>query len=180
MTKEEIINQLIKDNGYKSYLEIGYGDGYCFNQIECAFKEAVDPKFEGKDNRVFGMPSDDYFKENETTFDVIFIDGLHHANQVRKDIINASKILSEKGVILCHDIAPEDEWQSIVPRKQRVWTGDVYKAWEGFKEKYPDIEVQEYPVQYGLGAIYPNGKKFRAHFEIKEMTWEEYQQRKNA
>ena len=178
MDKESIINDLIRENGYTKYLEIGYGDGYCFNRIECEFKEAVDPS--GSGDHVIGMASDDYFKENEEKFDVIFIDGDHRCEQVRKDIINASKVLSENGVILVHDIAPEEEAQAIVPRQQKVWTGDVFKAWEGFKDKYPEVETQEFDVQYGLGAIWPRGKKFRAHFEVKTMTWKEYQTKKGA
>lgn len=180
MEKEEIINSLIKDNGYVSYLEIGFGDGYNFERIKCDRKMAVDPEPKGEDKDLYVGSSDEFFATYTGEFDVIFIDGLHHADQVRKDVINASKVLSENGVILVHDIAPEDEAQTIVPRQQKVWTGDVFKAWEGFKKKYTDVETKEYPVQYGLGAIWPKGKKFRAHFEVKEMTWEEYLAKKGA
>lgn len=185
MDKEAIINQIIKENGYRSYLEIGYGDGYCFNRIECKYKAAVDPEApEGEG--LYKMTSDEFFAgpvdgaHGGNGFDVVFIDGLHHADQVRKDVINASKVLSENGVILLHDIAPEDEAQTIVPRQQKVWTGDVFKAWQGFKEKYPEVETRVYDVQYGLGAIWPKGKKFRAHFEVKEMTWDEYVAKRDA
>lgn len=179
MKKEEIINSLINDNGYTSYLEIGYGDGSCFRQIECEKKVAVDPNIQDTPG-VMCMTSDELFAGEMWPVDIIFIDGLHHAEQVRKDIINASKVLSENGVILLHDIAPEEEGQAIVPRQQKVWTGDVYKAWIGFKEKYPGVKTQEFDVQFGLGAIWPKGKKFRAHFEVKEMTWDEYVAKRDA
>lgn len=185
MTKEEAINRIIKEQGFTKYLEIGYGDGYCYNQIDCKYKAAVDPEAPQGDD-LYKMTSDEFFSgpvdgaHGGNGFEVIFIDGDHTCEQVRKDIINASKVLTENGVILLHDIAPEEEGQAIVPRQQKVWTGDVFKAWEGFKEKYPDVPTGEYDVQYGLGAIFPNGKKFRAHFEVKEMTWEEYQAKKGA
>lgn len=178
-TKEEIINALIKDNGYTSYLEIGYGDGSCFHQIKCDKKVAIDPEIRDTPG-VMCMTSDELFSGETWPVDIVFIDGDHTCGQVRKDINNASKVLSENGVILVHDIAPEEEAQAVVPRQQKVWTGDTYKAWEGFKAKYPDVETAEYPVQYGLGAIFPNGKKFRAHFEVKEMTWDEYVAKRDA
>lgn len=184
--KEQIINKIIKGNGFTKYLEIGYGDGYCYNQIECKHKVAVGPEIKEKREDLYAMTSDEFFAgpvdgaHGGNGFEVIFIDGDHTCDQVRKDIINASKVLAENGVILVHDIAPEEEGQTIVPRQQKVWTGDTYKAWEGFKTKYPDIEVKEYAVQYGLGAILPRGKKFRAHFEAKEMTWEEYVAKRDA
>ena len=174
MTKEQFINDLIQENGYRSYLEIGYGSGDCFGQIQCEHKTAVDPDAEGCNENLYKCRSDEFFASlTDQEFDVIFIDGLHHADQVRKDINNASKCLSPGGVILLHDINPETEEMQIVPRQQKEWTGDVWRAWDGFKKKYPDVETKEIPVRYGLGLIFPNGKKFRAHFEDMDTTWQE-------
>lgn len=39
----DIINHLIKKNGYTSYLEIGYYKGWSFDRVECNHKTAVDP-----------------------------------------------------------------------------------------------------------------------------------------
>jgi SAM-dependent methyltransferase len=80
-----------------------------------------------------------HFVSNENTstqrisfgakFDLIFIDGLHTAEQVKKDFENALKILSPDGFIVLHDCNPEKEEHTIVPRpKERGhWNGDVYK-----------------------------------------------------
>ena len=175
MTKEEIINNLIQTHGYVKYLEIGYGSGYCFARVQCTNKEAVDPYTTSEHDNVYAMTSDQLFEDlsKDEKFDIIFIDGLHHAEQVRKDINNASKHLTEKGCIVIHDIEPEDEAQQTVPKQQKVWTGDVWRAWDGFKKKYPDVHAETYPVQYGLGVIFPNGKVFRAHFEDMKTTWQE-------
>ena len=40
-------------------------------------------------------------------FDIIFIDGLHEYDQVKKDIVNSLKFIDEKGFILIHDLLPE-------------------------------------------------------------------------
>jgi SAM-dependent methyltransferase len=62
-------------------------------------------------------------------FDLIFIDGLHTADQVKKDFQNALKILSPNGFIVLHDCNPEKEEHTIVPRpsERGHWNGDVYK-----------------------------------------------------
>jgi hypothetical protein len=61
--------------------------------------------------------------------DLIFIDGLHTAEQLKKDFDNALKILSPNGFIVLHDCNPEKEEHTIVPRptERGHWNGDVYK-----------------------------------------------------
>ena len=48
----------------------------------------------------------------DITFDVIFIDGLHLADQVEKDIDNALKFIKEDGFIILHDVNPPTEWHA--------------------------------------------------------------------
>lgn len=64
-----------------------------------------------------------------TEFDLIFIDGLHTAEQVKKDFENALKVLSPNGFIVLHDCNPLKEEHTIVPRPTPTghWNGDVYK-----------------------------------------------------
>jgi hypothetical protein len=72
-------------------------------------------------------------KENTISFgvkfDLIFIDGLHTAEQVKKDFENALKILSPDGFIVLHDCSPLKEEHTIVPRLTPTghWNGDVYR-----------------------------------------------------
>jgi hypothetical protein len=40
------------------------------------------------------MTSDEFFEINKSTYDIIFIDGLHIDEQVERDIINGLKILN--------------------------------------------------------------------------------------
>src|SRR5690606_35565788 len=86
---------------------------------------------------VLMMTSDEFFENPPhslafdwiSEFDLIFIDGLHTAEQVRKDFENALKILSPNGFIVLHDCNPEKEEHTIVPRPTPTghWNGDVYK-----------------------------------------------------
>ena len=169
--KEDIINKIIKDNDYHAYLEIGYGNGYNFNRIKCDIKNACDPN----KNPYFIGDSDAFFDAHkDNVFDIVFIDGLHHAEQVRKDIINSIKQLTENGAIVLHDSIPPSKSHQVVPRKQTSWTGDVWKAVVGFKQSYPSVEVYTYRSDYGITVIKPNGKKVKKHFEKIEMTYEEF------
>jgi hypothetical protein len=85
----------------------------------------VDPKTGGN----FRMTSDKFFLEYpKIKFDTVFIDGLHHYEQVQKDAINSIKHLNKNGIILFHDMLPRNSFEEFVPRKQSKWTGDVWKV----------------------------------------------------
>tara|TARA_B110000438_G_scaffold293017_1_gene332201 strand:- start:926 stop:1207 length:282 start_codon:yes stop_codon:yes gene_type:complete len=49
------------------------------------------------------MTSDEYFKKNTASFDLIFINGLHYFDQVLKGAGNAIKFLNQDGYILFDD-----------------------------------------------------------------------------
>lgn len=166
--KEDLINNIIKEVGATSYLEIGYGNGYNFNKIVCKDKRSVD--INGKAD--FYATSDDFFNVETRDIDCIFIDGLHHADQVRKDIINSLKCNPK--VIILHDTIPPSEEHQIVPRKQTSWTGDVWRAAIGFHTEYPEVRFETYRADYGLTCIYPEGKKVRKHFENMDLSYKEF------
>lgn len=176
--KTDIINKIIKDRGYESYLEIGLGDSRNFKQIECSFKRGIDPNLTTmqvfKDARLDPFDSDSFFSTNEDKFDLIFIDGLHHADQVERDIVNSWKALNSKGMILLHDILPKNEEMTLVPRKTKQWTGDVFKAWHGFVTKYPKIKTSiDYQEEWGLGIIEKSRSRVNLGF-ISDISFDDY------
>ena len=65
--------------------------------------------------------SDDFFKTSKDKFDVIFIDGLHTYDQVRRDVINSIKHLKEGGYIALHDMLPRNWKEQHIP----IITGGV-------------------------------------------------------
>lgn len=171
MDKSVIINRIIKDNKCESYLEIGYGNGHNFNQIKCKIKTSCDP--DSKSGEPLKMTSDKFFEAHKgKVYELVFIDGLHHADQVRKDIINAMKC--NPIAIILHDTIPHSKDMQEVPRNTKQWTGDVWRSAVGFKQSYPDVRFETYRSDYGLTVIYPEGKKSRKHFENREMTYEEF------
>lgn len=176
--KTQIINQIIKDRGYKSYLEIGYGNGSNFKNIEVENKIAVDPNVTTmlgfKDPRLEPITSDEFFLSNEDKFDLIFIDGLHHSDQVERDIVNSWKALNSGGMILIHDILPKNEEMTLVPRKTKQWTGNVFKAWHGFVTKYPKIKISiDYREEWGLGIIEKSRHRVSLGF-VSDISFDDY------
>jgi len=112
MTRTDIINSLIGKIEAKSYLEIGVREPEGnYNKIVCENKVAVDPVPLGPG--IIALTSDAFFKQNESMFDVIFIDGLHVADQVERDIINSLAVLNPGGYIICHDMNPTEELRVI-------------------------------------------------------------------
>ncbi|WP_340581761.1 hypothetical protein, partial [Klebsiella pneumoniae] len=87
MNRIEIIQMHIDKYGYKSYLEIGVQGGDCFRAINCETKVGVDP--DTGSAATIHKTSDEFFARNndmweKEMFDCIFIDVLHHADQVER------------------------------------------------------------------------------------------------
>lgn len=165
-SRTDIINLLVERFGSEcSYLEIGVRNpDDNFNKVNATQKYSVDPGTEFKANPVdFKMTSDDFFRKlnageiltKEIRFDVIFIDGLHLAEQVDKDIRNALSYLSEKGFIVLHDCNPPTEWharEEFVQGSQEAWNGTTWKAFAKWRanEKIFSCCVD---TDWGVGII---------------------------
>lgn len=162
MTRTDILNQIIKKCGYTTYLEIGVQYGVNFKAIDCDHKVGVDPEPLFKAEHpytVYKETSDEYFirwgKGDGQTFDLIFIDGLHHADQVLRDYQNSLKVLSPNGTIVFHDCNPPTELHQRVPRESKEWNGDVWKAWAKVVETSRILDQESYCIDtdFGVGVI---------------------------
>lgn len=160
----DIINALIQKNNYTRYLEIGYYKGWSFDQIKCRNKTAVDPnpcKTAEQERWPYGvtghlnkMTSDDYFRViiPEATYDVIFIDGLHEAEQVYRDIQNSLKHLSPNGTIVLHDCNPP-LYEHTTTGIDGCWTGDTYKAVLGIENELFGYNFHTVDTDWGVGIL---------------------------
>lgn len=147
-SRMEVVQGIINHKQYKSYLEIGTFDDELFSFIKCKNKIGVDPSSGGTHR----MTSDAFFSKNDQRFDCIFIDGLHHYNQVIKDIRNSLAILNDGGIILMHDCLPVSLGSQSVPRTEVNWNGDVWKA---FVEQRTNPMLDSYTcyADHGIGVI---------------------------
>lgn len=88
-----------------------------------------------------------------TKYDIIFIDGLHHEDQVDRDIQNSIKHLNENGFIILHDCNPINESHQIAPRISKLWNGDVLKSIVKFRASKNDLGCITINSDQGLGVI---------------------------
>lgn len=159
MERFDIINYLVKINGYNTFLEIGTQKQINFSHIKIDYKVCVDP--DPNANATYQMTSDDFFNVNKETFDIIFIDGLHHSDYVYRDIINSIKILNDGGVIVVHDCIPFDEVAQIIPLERasnlgaHAWNGDVWKSIIKLRTERSDLKIKVVDVDHGCCIIHP-------------------------
>ena len=154
LNRWDVINILIRKNNYKSYLEVGTQDPTSnFNKIEIQHKVSIDPFPRGE--VTFVGTSDEYFESisEDVKYDIIFIDGLHHNDQVLKDIENSLNHLSNTGIIVCHDCLPTTENMHERNDHGGVWLGDVWKAMAELRVERIDLDIKVIDTDLGCGLI---------------------------
>jgi hypothetical protein len=154
-----IINYLVEKYKLVNYLEIGVFQGENIRLIKATHKDGVDPGHEGYvvPEVNYPMTSDDFFElikgHDDIKYDIIFIDGLHHSDQVEKDIQNSLNHLVEGGFIIMHDCNPSSYETQLIPRQTIAWTGDVWKAFVKFKFNHPNFKSCVIDTDFGVGVI---------------------------
>jgi hypothetical protein len=146
-----IVNLLLARRPDGNYLEIGCAGNGMFDSVIAKNKTGIDPEIGG----TIRITSDEFFRRDDgTRYDVIFIDGLHIYEQVRRDVINALSRLTKGGWIALHDMLPRNWLEEHVPRISEVWTGDVWKV--AFElSKSADIDFRIIKVDMGVGVLRP-------------------------
>ena len=171
--KSDLINYLIVKHAYKSYLEIGVCSGDTFHRIDADRKDGVDIKGPAANHL---MTSDAFFKQNEKTFDLVFIDGMHLRKQVVRDVENALSCLNERGTIVLHDCLPKHFFDQVTDQLPDVsWTGDVWKAAAHIRMTMPAVHFCVLQMDLGCGIITPGRKQNLYPFiPSEQLTWSYY------
>ena len=167
----DLIEYLDNKFTYKSYLEIGCDENQLFSKIKIKNKYGVDPVNGGNIRKT----SDDFFNNNQKTFDLIFIDGLHEYDQVKKDILNSLKFLNKNGIVLVHDCLPDCCSKQAVPRYRMTWNGNVWKA---IVDLRTDSEIEIFTCEIDQGIAVIQNKKNSAILQInkkaKKLTFKDF------
>lgn len=141
------------------YLEIGIFKGETLANVPVEFRVGVDPKprfdLANLPEGVTVIPetSDRYFRSLRSgqNFDLIFLDGLHYAEQTFRDLWNSLHHSRETTLILVDDVFPDsditaipNEQESLAmqigsPRKR--WHGDVWKTILAINSAFPGMTV---------------------------------------
>lgn len=150
-TRLDCVNMVLYRFSSPSYLEIGCADDFVFGSVDVERKIGVDPSQGGN----FRATSDEFFAQNNEKFDVVFIDGLHTLDQVRKDLNNSLKCLNPDGetFILFHDMLPRNWEEQHTPiLSEGPWVGDVWKlAFEIIQGR--GLEFRILRVDHGVGIL---------------------------
>lgn len=162
-----IINALLKHTHQRRYLEIGVRNpADNFDRIAADFKVSVDPGVETQENlATFPLTSDEFFRKlrggeiklEQPQFDVIFIDGLHLADQVYRDIQNALSVVSDVGFVVLHDCSPptihhaRENFREQGPATH-FWNGTGWKAYQRFRTE-SNKRCFVVDVDWGVGVI---------------------------
>lgn len=196
--RTDLLNFLAEEYKLQRYLEIGVQvPELNFHKVSCPSKVGVDPVIvpeyrmvDGCGYNLFTTTSDNYFASLDgdgDKFDLIFIDGLHTAEQVKKDFENALKVLSPRGFIVLHDCNPILEEHTIVPRptERGHWNGNVYKFacqlalnWMSYRTVDIDngcgVYFNSTPiVEYGDAPTWERFEPRRKEL-LNLITWEEF------
>ncbi len=186
MSKEakryDVLNFLAEKINAQNYLEIGIGNpDNNYNLIKIKNKYAVDPGVEFELNLAdFKITSDEFFLQlnenkleisNEIKFDIIFIDGLHLAYQVERDIINSIQFLSDNGFIVLHDCNPPTEYHAretynfINGPAEGFWNGTTWKAFVQARTEYYSCCIDS---DWGVGVLSKNARPCLNKFSFNE------------
>jgi hypothetical protein len=109
------------------------------------------------------MTSDEFFaqlKDDHPKYDVIFIDGLHLSWQVKRDIENSVKHLSDNGFIVLHDCNPPSLFYArenyFIDGQQYEWNGTVWKALYWARTHRKDLKCCVVDTDWGIGIVRKN------------------------
>ena len=179
MQRWEILNLLISKHRFNSYLEIGVQNRLVnFDKINSFDKYGVDP------NPVYGcnfeMTSDEFFSKIPPyiSFDLVFIDGLHHEEQVIKDINNSLARLRPNGIIAVHDCLPIKEEQQLREDHGSEWMGDVWKAIARLRVERRDLHIKTIDTDCGISIIKKRRSEPYLPKKADYLTWDYYQNNK--
>lgn len=153
----DIIKALLKKCNGKRFLEIGVEDGDNIRQIKCDTVHGVDP---ATTNATHRLTSDEFFAmlAADYKYDVVFVDGLHVADQAQRDIENALLHLNDGGYVVVHDCNPPTAWHQrsesqAAMNGHRLWNGTVYKAIIQLRATRDDLHIQVVDTDWGCAVI---------------------------
>jgi len=164
-SRSDIIKELIKNNNYSRYLEIGVRDNRNFNRIDTPHKDGVDPA--GKCN--YTITSDEFFAKisDDQMYDIVFIDGLHLKDQVIRDVNNSLKHLLSGGAIVLHDCSPQKPEHATGHYKgYGVWNGTVWEAFAHLRMTREDLSMWTVNEDTGCGIVKRGSQKLFSKSEI--------------
>ena len=168
MNRYEFLTKIHQLVGTRRYLEIGVQTGA---SLQCAASSpnidtivGVDPdlsllQYQPEKTVLAEITSDEFFAaepdftgpDGSSWLDVVFIDGLHHSEQVWKDLYNAALLGHHKTVYILDDVLPRNQEEASRDMIPGDWTGDVWKVLTPLHDYLVDETL------YGTVDTFPTG-----------------------
>lgn len=201
-TRADVIRSILAARGGTAYLELGVRDGACFEAVEAPTRVAVDPAFTFRipwrawvrtrllrrrtGALFFRMTSDAFFAgpgRRLGPFSVVFVDGLHTAEQSHRDVANALGALEPDGAVVLHDCnpqtpaagAPSLDRAVAVDGYDGTWNGDVFRTIVRLRTR-ADLRVVVLDTDQGLGLVLPGPAADRLDLteaQVEALTYED-------
>jgi hypothetical protein len=150
----------------RRYLEIGVNQGLTLALARCR-SVGVDPEFILSEDVMRGKPfltlvqetSDDFFAGHDVAAllggppDLVFLDGMHLAEFLLRDFINAEKVSSRQTVIVLYDCLPANAYMARRDRAAlppegsnlpKLWAGDVWMTLAAIRRLRPDLRIMPF------------------------------------
>jgi hypothetical protein len=144
----------------ENYLEVGVAQGLTLERVEVPFRWGVDPEPQFDTDSVprgitfFKGTSDQFFQHinRDQSFDLVFLDGLHHWQQTYCDLLSTLNHTSDGALILIDDVVPDDElsamtdYPAALAAKESAgifdgrWHGDVFKVLMAISDHHPELK----------------------------------------
>ncbi|MDB4962781.1 MAG: hypothetical protein JWP01_2780 [Myxococcales bacterium] len=155
-SRTDLLNHLARSRSCRRYLEIGVRDRrHNFDKIQIEIKHGVDPN--PRRPVTHPVTSDEFFRQRPASapgYDLVFIDGLHLAAQVEKDVENSLAALAPGGAIVLHDCNPlTADAQTDDYDGKKHWNGTVWKAWAKLRATRTDLQMCVVDIDEGCGVI---------------------------
>ncbi|UOD29591.1 hypothetical protein INH39_30090 [Massilia violaceinigra] len=171
--KADVINRLVRQFGFKRYLEYNKLDGgKCFSGVVCDSKTlAFIPEHAYLDGPVTErlLQTVEKFGTGDILtlpqllerhagqgFDIILYDPVHVRPEVDLVARALPALLNPGGILIVHDCNPEKEAITSVQRCPGAWVGETYKAFALLRHYNPGLAftVDE---DFGCGLVWNNG-----------------------
>ena len=166
-----LITYLKRRFGYRSYLELGCRGDANLKRVPFADRVGVDPVEGG----TVCATSDMYFASCARTFDLVFVDGLHSADQVVRDVRNALAVLNPGGCVVLHDCKPLFEAEAMFPMPPGVacWNGTVWQAVAHLRT-LADVDVAVGDFDWASASCVRPNRAPLALAKPYRLTWADY------
>lgn len=175
-TRAEVLNTLLPLTQAACYLEIGVSLGETFDAIEAPRKVAVDPAFlfnwqelQSDTTQYYDTTSDVYFATAcppGQLFDLIYLDGLHTAEQTFRDLCNSLSHLAADGILVVDDVLPNSYDSSLrseqdalflkqhLGNQEQSWMGDTYRIVPLVQTFMPTLALRTVSDNHGQAVIW--------------------------